>query len=192
MARVRNVEENEVPEDLKELYKRFGEDYGLFSNQVKVIAHSLPALRHLPVMIMEMIETAVVPRRYIEIAVVTVSKMNECRYCVSHHAPLLISEGLSPETLLKILDEDCPDLDPVDRLVRDYAVQVTNSSRYIKDNFFEQLKAYFNDAQIVELTLRTALAGFFNRFNEALRIDIEDGVMAQVMTSGIEADQLPE
>jgi hypothetical protein len=30
--------------------------------------------------------------------------------------------------------------------------------------------------QIVELTLRTALGGFFNRFNDALRIAIEEGV----------------
>ncbi len=176
MARVRNVEENEVPEDLKALYKRFGEEYGLFLNQVKVMAHSVPALRHLPAMIMEMIENGVVPRRYIEIAVVTVSKLNECQYCVSHHVPFLVSEGLSPETILKILDEDCPGLDAVDRLVRDYAVQVTNTSRYIKDDFFAQLKARFSDEQIVELTLRIALTGFFNRFNEALRINIEDNL----------------
>jgi len=37
------------------------------------------------------------------------------------------------------------------------------------------LKEKFSDAQIVELTVRIGLAGFFNRLNEALEIEIEDG-----------------
>jgi hypothetical protein len=41
---------------------------------------------------------------------------------------------------------------------------------------FERLRLHVREAQIVELTLRIALAGFFNRFNEALQID--DGAAA--------------
>ena len=38
---------------------------------------------------------------------------------------------------------------------------------------------HFSEAQIVELTLRIAMAGFFNRFNEALQID--DGSAAAAL-----------
>ena len=38
---------------------------------------------------------------------------------------------------------------------------------------FERLQAHFTEAQIVELTLRIALCGFFNRFNDALMIETE-------------------
>ena len=38
---------------------------------------------------------------------------------------------------------------------------------------FDRLRQQFTAAQIVELTLRIALCGFFNRFNDALQIDDE-------------------
>jgi alkylhydroperoxidase family enzyme len=88
------------------------------------------------------------------------------------------------ETVTHILDADCPGLDEVDRLVRDYAVQVTEKPQYMRDAIFEQLRKHFSEEQIVELTLRTALCGFFNRFNDALQIDAEDGVMEHMLAVG--------
>jgi hypothetical protein len=38
---------------------------------------------------------------------------------------------------------------------------------------FAQLRREFSEAQFVELTLRVALCGFFNRFNDALQIEAE-------------------
>ena len=38
---------------------------------------------------------------------------------------------------------------------------------------FDRLRAEFTEAEIVELTLRIALCGFFNRFNDALMLEIE-------------------
>ena len=69
-------------------------------------------------------------------------------------------------------------------LVRDYAVQVTNNFQYMRDAIFEDLKKHFSEEQIVELTLRIALCGFFNRFNDALQIGMEDGVEAEMETLG--------
>src|SRR6266853_1800276 len=49
-------------------------------------------------------------------------------------------------------------------------VAVTNNPQSIGDALFARLRARFSEAEIVELTLRIALCGFFNRFNDALRI----------------------
>jgi alkylhydroperoxidase family enzyme len=38
---------------------------------------------------------------------------------------------------------------------------------------FDRLRQHFSDAQIVELTLRIALCGAYNRLTEALAIDSE-------------------
>ena len=56
--------------------------------------------------------------------------------------------------------------DEVDRLVRDYSVEVTERYQYIRDQMFEDLRRHLTEEQIVELTLRIALCGFFNRFND--------------------------
>ena len=54
------------------------------------------------------------------------------------------------------------------------------------------MKEHFTEEQIVELTLRTALCGFFNRFNDALQIGLEDGVMDAILSSGFDAKALPD
>lgn len=184
MARVRDIEIDEVPADVQPIYKRFAEDYGPFLNQVKVFAHRPPALKHIMGLLLDLSDEALLPKRYLEIALVAVSKLNECTYCVAHHAPRLVDQGLPMDTVLHILDADCPGLDDVDRLVRDYAVQVTEKPQYMRDAIFEQLRMHFSEEQIVELTLRTALCGFFNRFNDVLQIEAEEGVMEEMRAAG--------
>ena len=177
MARVRDVEIDEVPEDVRPIYRRFAEDYGPFLNQVKVFAHRPPAVRHIMGLLLELADETVLPKRYLEIALVTVSKLNECTYCVAHHTPRLIDQGLAPEAAARILDDEVPGFDDIDHLVRDYAVQVESNAQYMRDAIFDRLKAHFSETEIVELTLRTALCGFFNRFNDSLQIGMEDGVI---------------
>lgn len=192
MARVRDIEIDEVPENARETYQRFATEYGPFLNQVKVFAHRPPALRHVMGLLLELAEEQVLPKRHLEIALVVVSKLNECRYCVAHHAPRLIDQGLSTEAVENILEPEVPGFDEVDTLVRDYAVQVTNNFQYIRDGMFDRLKEHFTEEQIVELTLRTALCGFFNRFNDALQIGMEDGVVADMLAHGVREESLPK
>ena len=61
----------------------------------------------------------------------------------------------------------------------------------MRDGIFDRLKQHFSEEQIVELTLRIGLCGFFNRFNDALQIDMEDGVLEDMLTRGSTLDQLP-
>lgn len=192
MARVRDVALEEVPEEIQPIYRRYAEDYGPFLNQVKVFAHRPAALKHVMGMLLELADDAVLPKRYLEIALVVVSKLNECTYCVAHHAPRLVEQGLSADQVAHILDDQVPGLDELDLLVRDYAVQVTTKPQYIRDAIFDQLKQHFSEAQLVELTLRVALCGFFNRFNDALQIGMEDGVLEDMLSKGSRPEDLPE
>ncbi len=105
--------------------------------------------------------------------------------------PRLVEQGLAAETVEHILEPDCPGLDEVDRLVRDYAAQVTEKPQYMRDAIFEHLRRHFSDEQIVELTVRTALCGFFDRVNDALQIGIEDGVMEEMLSRGGKRGDLP-
>ena len=164
MARVRDVEIDEVPEEVRPIYERYARDYGPFLNQVKVFAHRPPAVKHNMGLLLELHDEAVLPKRYLEIALVTVSTINKCEYCIGHHAPRAVSHGLSAAAVEDILAEEPEGFDAVDLLVRDYSVQVTN------------MKRHFTEEQIVELTLRIALCGFFNRFNDSLQIETEEGV----------------
>ena len=191
MARVRDIDISEVPEDVRPVYERFSNEYGPFLNQVKVFAHRPPALKHIMGLLLDLADETLLPKRHLEIALVTVSKLNECTYCVAHHAPRLVDEGLSATTVANILDPDCEGLDDIDRLVRDFAVEVTLRSNSLRDDIFDRLKQHFSEEQIVELTLRTALCGFFNRFNDTLQIGMETGVIEDMLSRGSRIDDLP-
>ena len=153
MARVRDIEIDEVPEDVQPIYKQFATQYGPFLNQVRVFGHRPTAVKHIMGMLLDFKDEQVLPTRILEIALVVVSKLNECRY---------------------------------------YAVAVTEQPNMIRDKMFDDLKTHFTEEQIVELTLRTALCGFFNRFNDALMIGMEDGVVADMLAMGAAEADLPE
>jgi uncharacterized peroxidase-related enzyme len=172
VPRVSDVSPERVTPDVRDVYLEFAGGYGPFREQVGVLAHVPSAVKHLAAMLLELRKQKNVAYRYIELAIVAVSKLNECDYCVGHHAPLLAVEGVSAEGIARVLDyADNAELTEVDKLVVEYAMAVTNTPRRIGDGLFERLRKHFTEAQIVELTLRIALCGFFNRFNDALQID---------------------
>jgi uncharacterized peroxidase-related enzyme len=174
MARVRNIPSTELPPDLAAIYERFAGTYGPFRNQAAVFAHVPVALRHLMSMLLELREPATLPKRVLELAIVTVSKLNQCDYCVAHHTPFLVVEGITPTGAEGILEyRDHPELDERNKLVVAYAIAVWERPNRIPDALFARLEAHFSEAQLVELTLRITLCGFFNKFNDALGIEEE-------------------
>jgi uncharacterized peroxidase-related enzyme len=181
MARVRSISSSELAPDLVRVYEEFAGSYGPFRNQVAVFAHVPAALRHLMPLLMELRTAATLPKRYLELAIVAVSQVNACDYCVAHHTPFLAVEGVSPTGADRLLDyQDHPELDEVDRLVVEYAIAATERPNRLPDAIFTRLKRHFTEAQIVELTLRVTLCGFFNKFNDALQIEEEPEAIDRV------------
>jgi AhpD family alkylhydroperoxidase len=174
MSRVRHVPSSELPAEVAGIYEKFAGSYGPFQNQVAVLAHVPSAVTHLMGLLMELKAQKNVRWRYVELAIVTVSKLNECHYCVGHHTRPLMVEGISQDAIDLLPDyENNPGLDALDKLVVEYTIAVTERAQRIPGRLFGRLREHFTEAQIVELTLRIALCGFFNRFNDALRIDDE-------------------
>jgi uncharacterized peroxidase-related enzyme len=189
MARVRNISSSELPPDLAAIYERFAGQYGPFRNQAATLAHVPAALRHLMPMLLELREAATLPKRVLELAIVTVSKLNECNYCVAHHTPFLVVEGVSAVGVERVLDfRDHPEFDDTDRLVVEYAIAAWERPNRIPDTLFARLKTHFSEAQLVELTLRITLCGFFNKFNDALGIEEEPEAVQQLAAISASAE----
>lgn len=185
MARVRDIAAAELPPELARIYEEFAGAYGPFRNQVAVFAHVPAALKHLMPLLMELRDAATLPKRYLELAIVAVSQVNACEYCVAHHKPFLAVEGVSAAGVDRLLDyRDHPELDDVDRLVVEYAIAATERPNRLPDAMFTRLRRHFTEAQLVELTLRITLCGFFNKFNDALQIEEEPEAAAKVAALG--------
>lgn len=176
MPRVRTVPAEELTGNARDVYDRSG-DYGSFKSLVGVMANRPPVLEHTFGLLLDLKAEGVLPARYLELALVVVSKLNACTFCVSNHTPRLNAAGLSDEAAANILNyESIDEFDAVDRLVIEYSIEVTNNFHRVRDAMFDRLRAHFDDAQIVELTWRIALCGAFNRFNDVLQTEVDDGV----------------
>jgi len=176
MSRVSIKTRDDLPQEVKPLWDKMT-TYGAFENQAGVMAHRAPIFKHMWSLLVDLAEEAVVSKRHLELALVTVSLLNKCDYCVSHHAPKLSIQGVSEAGAERLLDyKDHPELDDVDKLVVEYSIAVTNNWNKTRDEIFARLRGHFSEAQIVELTWRIALCGAFNRFNDILQLDVEQGV----------------
>ncbi len=176
MPRVRAVPAAEVSGKARRIYDRAA-TYGPFAGLVAVMANRPPVLEHVFGLLLDLKAEDVLPNRYLELALLTVSSLNRCTFCVSNHTPRLTAAGISEAAARNILDfETIDEFDTVDRLVIEYAIAVTNDFHRVRDATFERLRSHFDDAQIVELTWRIALCGAFNRFNDVMQTEIDAGV----------------
>ncbi|WP_213763709.1 carboxymuconolactone decarboxylase family protein [Caballeronia sp. dw_19] len=173
MSRIDNIGKQGLEGRALEVFEIVERDYGAFGNMLGVLAHRPASIEHI-YGLLQSAKDALITRRHLEIVLVTASRENQCQYCVSHHAPKLGALGIDTHTVENILDLNVPGLDPVERLVRDYASAVTRQR--VTDRLVERLREHFSQEQVVELTLRASLYAFFARFNEALEIEVEEDV----------------
>ena len=172
-GRVRSITSAELPPDLAEIYERFAAGYGPFRNQVAVFAHVPAALRHLMSMLMELRAAATLPKRYLEIAIVVVSKLNECR--LLRRPPQAVPRGRR-----HLARRDRPAAGsgqsrtrrgrPPRRRIR--PGRVGNPEPHPRQPVPAAAGTFLRSPDR-RVTLRITLCGFFNRFNDALRIEEE-------------------
>lgn len=185
MTRLSYIEREDAEQRLRPIYDAV-DAYGPFANQVRTMAHCPPVLEHVMALLFALRKEGRLCRRHVELLNVTVARLNACDYCLAHHAPKLMVEGMSDEGVARLPDHDGhPELDEADRLVVEYAKLINDRPERVTDAFFERLRAYFPEAEIAELTWRIGLAGAFNRINQALDIEIESDLV-QVGFSSLE------
>jgi AhpD family alkylhydroperoxidase len=179
MARVSIKRREDLAEDLRPLWDRML-SYGDFANMAGAMAHRRPIFENTWSLLIALGENPVISKRHLYLLMVVTSQINHCAYCVAHDQPKLAAHGLSEEGAARLLDfKDHPELDEADKLVVEYAIAVNNNWNRTRDDVFARLGKHFTEAQIVDLTFRTALTGAFNRFNDILQIETETAGMTR-------------
>ena len=78
MTRVPLLPPSALPPEYAETYEEFVRSYGPFRNQAAVLAHVPPALEHLSKLLLELKARQGIKSRYVELAIVVTSKLNDC------------------------------------------------------------------------------------------------------------------
>ena len=120
-------------------------------------------------------------RRLRELGICTVALLTGAHYEYHHHAPDFLAAGGTQaqlDALQAYASNDAgatpahPSLTAVDRLVIQYAAQMTRSVR-VDDAVFAALRQHFDTTEIVELTSAIATYNMVARFLVALQITPE-------------------
>jgi AhpD family alkylhydroperoxidase len=110
-------------------------------------------------------------RREKELVIIESSRANACQFCTNSHLDLVKMIGLIPDPMNSL--DDLSTLSQRERLAIEYTRAAMMDSNRVPDAFFDQLRRYFTDAEMVELTFLIGFINMLNLFNNCLRVRYE-------------------
>jgi len=151
---------------------------GRVSNAIRVAAHTPRVAQSLVGFMVAALRTevsGVLDMRIKALVILKTSTLNGCAYCVGHNTALGRSLGFQEDEIEAISQNyQLSDyFSPADKAAIHWAECLTERTYKRHPEVMAQLKLHFNDAQIVEITMVSGFFNFWNRFTDALEIDIE-------------------
>ncbi len=188
MSYIDIITESEASGELADLYKRYANADGSVDNVLKVHSLNPPSLQaHCALYVQSCHKPSPVSRAEREMVGVTVSKLNKCTYCQTHHAEGL--RRLLPEGRKHIADEvfagDLSSLTSRETAIVGYAATLTTSPSSVTQRDIDQLRAIgLTDREILDVAQVAAYFAYANRIVLGLgaNLEIGEGEIGQVPT----------
>ena len=174
MARVSLIEEKSHPELEKVIGRIRGGRGGRLLNIYKMLLHS-PALAEKWLDQVSAVRWQTdLDGKLREIVIIRVGILNRVEYVIKAHVPMhALREGLTIEQCDALADwHASPLFDDAQRAALTYADTMTREVQ-VPAAVFEKLKDYYNEKQIVELTVLIGTYNMHTRVLQALEIDAE-------------------
>lgn len=106
-----------------------------------------------------------------------IAQVQSSPYAAVHLARLLGSTPRGAALLAAFKSDGFAKLAPADSLAIRYAELLTRDVLGVDDDTFRQVRGYYNDAGIIELTMTTSFFNYFTRLTEGLRLPVEPWVL---------------
>jgi uncharacterized peroxidase-related enzyme len=177
MPWIRVLNEDEADNELKRIYERIRRSRGRISNILRSQSLNPKALAaHLDLYLQVMFGGGGLTRLQREMIAVTVSRSNQCEYCVAHHSAAMRNYVKDEEFVTKFA-EDYRDvkLEPRVKAMLDYALKLTNRPNSVTGKDVGRLRmAGFDDPEILQIALVVSYFNFVNRLASGLGVGLEE------------------
>lgn len=162
MFRINTITEDAAEGRVKAVFDEIRESLGIVPNVFKVLSLWSEGLELYAAMFTTMIAA-------------TVSRNNQCDYCLGHHKNFMIQYGISSEISEQIVSEpQTAEIPDGEKLLLSYVKKVTLHAYKVTDRDVEVLKeGGWTHEQILEATLIASLFNAINRFADALGVKPE-------------------
>lgn len=173
MARIAPVPIESAPEGVKSVFDSFMAARGNVPNMFRTLALVPELVTTLEAHFAAVLKAGTVELKLKELVVVRVSQINNCGYCLASHTKISKQLGATDETLAALqCAVDSTEFTEREKAAIAFAERLTIDSLGVDDAMFARLKEHFTDSEIVELAAVAGLFNYFNRFNNALQVDI--------------------
>jgi len=170
-GRIRMLERHEVTPELGALYDALLQQRGVVPNMFKTLANTPALLQGVIAFLKPIVGDGALPGWYKELIAVRICLLHKFEYGIRAHSLSAKQKGARDVQISALQDFETGPFSDAEKLGFRYADRLHNSPQ-IDDEFYAQLKAAYNDLQIMELTAVAAAFEFFPRFIGALRIPI--------------------
>ena len=174
MAWIKEIEENNSEGLLKEVYSDLEKSRGKIANIMKI--HSLdPATmkNHLDLYLSIMFNETTLNREERELVAIVVSALNNCSYCINHHAEAL-NKYWEDDKKISMLIHDYKSIDfPIRTLaILNYAEKLTITPGLVNEFDVQNLRIHdLSDEDILNLNLVVSYFNFANRIANGLGVE---------------------
>ena len=172
MSRISRLDRTDVSTEIAALYDKAFAQRGNVPNMFRTMAHRPEIFATMQAHFAAVLNTGTVSTRLKELIIVRTSQVNRTPYCLASHTLLAKGLGWSDDQLAHL--EQWPrrdDFTPAEKAALRLAETVTRNAHAVSDEQFAELRGYYSEGEIVELLCAIGLFNYFNRFNDALRME---------------------
>ena len=172
MSRISRLDRSEVSPDIAALYDKVFSQRGNVPNMFRVMAHRPEIFATMQAHFAAVLNTGSVPAKLKELIIVRTSQVNRTPYCLASHTILARNLGWSDDQLAHLADwRERADFTPAEKAALRLAEMVTRDAHAVSEAQFAELRNFYSEGEIVELLCAIGLFNYFNRFNDALRME---------------------
>jgi uncharacterized peroxidase-related enzyme len=172
MSRISRLDRSEVTPEMAALYDKAFAQRGNVPNMFRVMAHRPEIFATMQAHFGAVLNTGTVPTKLKELIIVRTSQVNETPYCLASHTILARNLGWTDDQLAHLAEWPVrKDFTPAEKAALRLAETVTRNANGVNDEQFAELRGFYSEGEIVELLCAIGLFNYFNRFNNALRME---------------------
>jgi len=174
MARVRLIEKEQAPPEVKEIFQKIEDNGAKILNLYKVAAHSPKVFLNLIRLGNSIIGRTELPPRLREIVILRVARLTGSEYEWAQHAPVALQVGVSQKQLDAMSGwKNSAEFNNQERAILQYTDEVAQNVKVI-DQTFNALKNFFSEQTIVELTMTIGYYEMVARLLVPLQVELDE------------------
>jgi len=177
MGVVNPLTKEQASPEVHSAFEKLSAGAGKVPNIFAAMAHRPAVLNSFLPLYSAIVNQGTVGAKYKELAYLRASMINGCEYCTRAHIASSKRAGVSAEQVAALpFFERSPLFDAQEKATILYADRVTRGASGIRASALQEMKKFYDEGQIVELTMVICIANFTNRFNDALEMIPDLGV----------------